>query len=60
LAGRLHKKGIQTPIIMLSGVSTVTGYNYGKCSEVLPCTGFLEKPISPEDLIGKVNSVLGK
>ena len=60
LAGRLKKKGITTPIIMLSGVSKVTGYDYGKCDETLPCTGFLEKPVSPEDLINKVNSVLKK
>lgn len=60
LAGRLKKKGITTPIIMLSGVSKVTGYEYGKCDETLPCAGFLEKPVSPEDLINKVNSVLKK
>jgi DNA-binding response OmpR family regulator len=60
LAGRLKKKGLTTPIIMLSGVSRVTGYDYGKCDEVLPCTDFLEKPVSPEDLINKVNSILKK
>jgi DNA-binding NtrC family response regulator len=60
LAGRLKKKGVQAPIIMLSGVSKVTGYEYGKCNEALPCTDFLEKPVSPEDLINKVNSVLKK
>jgi DNA-binding response OmpR family regulator len=60
LAGRLKKKGITTPIIMLSGVSKVTGYEYGKCNEALPCTDFLEKPVSPEDLISKVNSTLEK
>jgi two-component system, OmpR family, phosphate regulon response regulator OmpR len=58
LAGRLKKRGIATPIIMLSGVSRVTGYDYGKCDEVLPCTDFLEKPVRPEDLISKVNSTL--
>jgi DNA-binding response OmpR family regulator len=60
LAGRLKKKGVTTPIIMLSGVSKVTGYDYGKCDEALPCTDFLEKPVSPEDLINKVNSILKK
>jgi DNA-binding NtrC family response regulator len=60
LAGRLKKKGVTTPIIMLSGVSKVTGYDYGKCDEALPCTDFLEKPVSPEDLISKVNSILKK
>jgi DNA-binding response OmpR family regulator len=60
LAGRLKKKGVTVPIIMLSGVSKVTGYDYGKCDEALPCTDFIEKPVSPEDLIRKVNSVLEK
>ncbi len=58
LAGRLKRKGINAPIIMLSGVSKVTGYDYGKCNEALPCTDFLEKPVSPGDLISKINSVL--
>ncbi len=58
LAARLKKKGIKTPIVMLSGVSKVTGYEYGKCSEVLPCTDFLEKPISPQQLINKVDKLI--
>ncbi|MDD5503880.1 MAG: response regulator [Candidatus Omnitrophica bacterium] len=60
LAARLKAKGLPTPVIMLSGVSKVTGYDYGSCDEVLPCAGFLEKPVSPEDLINKVNSITGK
>ena len=58
LANKLKKKGLKTPIVMLSGVSKVTGYEYGKCSEVLPCSGFLEKPVSPQDLINKAKAVL--
>ena len=60
LAQRLKKKGLKTPIVMLSGVSKVTGYEYGKCDETLPCTDFLEKPIKPEQLLSKVNSLLNK
>jgi len=60
LAARLKKKGVGVPIVMLSGVSKVTGYEYGKCSEVLPCTDFLEKPISPQQLINKVDKLLKK
>jgi DNA-binding NtrC family response regulator len=58
LASRLKKKGVTTPIIMLSGVSKVTGYDYGKCDEVLPCADFLEKPVSPQRLIDKVNEII--
>lgn len=60
LASRLKKNGIKTPIVMLSGVSKVTGYEYGKCDEALPCTDFLEKPVSPEQFLGKVASILKK
>ncbi|MFA5069484.1 MAG: response regulator [Candidatus Omnitrophota bacterium] len=59
-AARLKSKGLRTPIIMLSGVSKVTGYDYVGCDETLPCAGFLEKPVSPEDLINKVNSIVEK
>ena len=60
LAQRLKKKGLKTPIVMLSGVSKVTGYEYGKCDETLPCTDFLEKPIKPEQLLSKVDFLLSK
>ena len=58
LAHKIKKEGISVPIVMLSGVSQVTGYHYGKCDEVLPCTEFLEKPITPEELLRKVENIL--
>jgi DNA-binding NtrC family response regulator len=58
LAHRLKKGGLKTPIIMLSGISQVTGYSYGKCDETLPCVDFLEKPVRPDMLIEKVGNVL--
>ena len=60
LARRLHKKGLKTPVVMLSGVSRVTGYQYGKCDEALPCADFLEKPVTPQGLLDKVSEVLNK
>lgn len=59
-AQKLKKQGFKTPIIMLSAVSKVTGYNYDSCSEIIPCTDFLEKPISPKELIKKVKQYIGK
>jgi len=59
LAYQLVKEGLKTPIIMLSGVSQVTGLQYGKCDEVLPCRDFLEKPVKPEELLAKVKKILG-
>jgi len=60
LANKIRKEGIKTPIVMLSGVGKVTGYEYGKCDEVLPCNDFLEKPVSPKDLLNKVKNILKK
>ena len=58
LAQKLRKNKVEIPIIMLSGVSKVMGFEYGQCDEVLPCTLFLEKPVTPDVLINKVASVL--
>jgi len=60
LAQKLRKEGNKTPIIMLSGVSKVTGYNFGKCDNILPCNDFLEKPVTPDALLKKVKEILGK
>ncbi|MDD5069757.1 MAG: response regulator [Candidatus Omnitrophica bacterium] len=57
-AQKLRRDGVTLPIVMLSGVSKVTGYDYKKCDDVLPCDDFLEKPVSAEKLINKVESIL--
>ena len=58
LAHKLKKDGVDVPIVMLSGVSKVTGYEYGKCDEILPCVDFIEKPVTPDVLLEKVKVVL--
>mgnify|MGYP000714893527 CR=1 FL=1 len=58
LAQRLKKKNLKTPVVMLSDVSKVTGYDYGKCDEALPCADFLEKPVKPAELLKKIDSIL--
>lgn len=60
LARKLKKSGLATPVVMMSAVSRVTGYEYGKCDEALPCTDFLEKPVTPQALLAKVSAVLKK
>lgn len=60
LARKLRKENIVTPIIMLSGISSVTGYSYDKCDSVMPCTDFLSKPVSPQVLLEKVDNLVKK
>ncbi len=54
-AHKLRRGDFKGPIIMLSAVGKVTGFEYGRCDAVLPCDDFLEKPITPQVLIEKVN-----
>jgi DNA-binding response OmpR family regulator len=54
LAHKLRREGFKNPIIMLSAVGKVTGFEYGRCGAVLPCDDFLEKPITPKSLADKV------
>jgi DNA-binding response OmpR family regulator len=60
LLHKLKSEGLEAPIIMLSAVGKVTGYDYGECSDVMPCDGFLAKPVNPQDLINRVEIVLGR
>ncbi|MEW5894909.1 MAG: response regulator [Candidatus Omnitrophota bacterium] len=60
LAQKLYKEGLKVPIVMLSGVGTVTGYVYDKDDETLPCKEFLQKPIDPETLIQTVEKILSE
>ncbi len=59
LAQKLRKEGITTPIIMYTSVSKATGLEFEK-SELVPVEDFVEKPISPEELIEKVEKLLKK
>lgn len=57
LAQKLRKNGIKTPILMYTSVSKAIGLDFGK-SEMVPVDDFVEKPISPEELIEKVGNLL--
>ncbi len=57
LAQRFRKENIRTPIIMYTSVSKATGLDFG-ISELVPVDDFVEKPISPEELISKVKRLL--
>jgi DNA-binding response OmpR family regulator len=60
VAQDLRHKGVKTPIIILSSIGHVTGYKFGKDSEVAPVDEFVSKPVAPKDLVAKVKKFLRK
>jgi len=59
LALRLRKENIKTPIIMYTSVSKSIGMDFG-ASNIVPVDDFVEKPITPDLLIQKVEKFLKK
>jgi DNA-binding response OmpR family regulator len=57
LAQKFRKEKISTPIIMYTSVSRSLGMDFG-VNELVPVEEFVEKPISPEQLIEKVEKLL--
>lgn len=59
LAQKFRKEKVTTPILMYTSVSKAIGLDFGK-NEMVPVDDFVEKPISPEELIEKVHNLLHK
>ena len=57
LAQKFRKENITTPILMYTSVSKAIGIDFG-VSEIVPVDDFVEKPISPDQLIEKVEKLL--
>ena len=57
LAQKFRKNNITKPILMYTSVSKSLGFEFG-AGEMVPVNEFVEKPISPEELIEKVNKLL--
>jgi DNA-binding response OmpR family regulator len=57
LAQKFRKNNITTPIIMYTSISKSIGIEYG-INEMVPVDEYVEKPISPEQLIEKVEKLL--
>jgi DNA-binding response OmpR family regulator len=59
LAQKFRRDGIKTPILMYTSVSKTVGMDFGK-SDMVPVDDFVEKPITPDLLIQKVEALLKK
>ncbi len=57
LAQKFRREKIDTPIIMYTSVSKSIGIEFGT-SEMVPVDDFVEKPITPDMLIDKVEKLL--
>ncbi|MEW6194794.1 MAG: response regulator [Bacteroidota bacterium] len=57
LAQKFRRDGIKIPILMYTSVSKAIGMDFDK-SEIVPVDDFVEKPISPEELVEKVENLL--
>ena len=57
LAQRFRKEKITTPILMYTSVSKTIGMDFG-VSDMVPVDDFVEKPITPDTLIQKVDKLL--
>jgi DNA-binding response OmpR family regulator len=58
MAVDLRGAGFRKPILMLTSLSKVVGYAYGRNDDVVPVDDFQEKPIEPRTLLAKVNELL--
>lgn len=59
LAQKFRREKITIPILMYTSVSKAIGLEFDK-SEMVPVDDFVEKPISPEQLVQKVQNLLKK
>jgi CheY-like chemotaxis protein len=50
----------QVPILMITALHRTTDLRFGPDSEYLPVDDFVDKPIDPDDLIKRVNTLLAK
>lgn len=58
MAQDLRRQGIDKPILMLTGISQVTGMEFDKDSDIVPVDAFVNKPVLPGELLKKVNELL--
>lgn len=58
MAQDLRRKGVKTPILLLTGISKLAGMEFGPDAEMVPVDAYLEKPAEPAVLLAKVAELL--
>lgn len=59
LAQKIRREGLKTPILMYTSVSKALGFEFGK-SDMVPVDDFVEKPVSADVLLDKVQKLLNQ
>jgi DNA-binding response OmpR family regulator len=57
-ARQVRRRGLTTPILMLTSVNRAMGLSIGKDDEMVPVDEFVEKPVDPAVLLAKVSALL--
>jgi len=57
-ARQVRRTGNKLPILMLTSVNRAMGLQIGKDEEMVPVDEFVEKPVDPATLSGKVSALL--
>lgn len=63
MSREIKKSHPETPIIMLTGISEITGVNFRAAAsdpDWLPADEFLDKPVTPEELVSTIEELLSK
>ena len=60
MAQDLRREGFENPILMLTSISKVTGLRYERDDDLVPVDAFVEKPVTPPDLMQQVDALLRK
>lgn len=58
MAQDLRRDGYRGPILMLTSLTNVSGFDYGKDGDLVPVDDFQTKPIDPAVLVTKIKDLL--
>lgn len=58
MAQDLRRAGFSAPILMLTSLNQISGFQYGKDKDLVPVDDYQTKPIEPAKLVAKVTQLL--